>query len=141
MISALELLKIPGAAERIKCNAEDKSSIKKTIELILEMTQVSRDQGLLALKAYSDKVENVLLKNGLLLITEGTEPEYVYLLLATALIADSSTGAPFLENLIIIEGVLAIQRGNHPEIIRTLLNNWLYGIHDWTNTLQQIYNS
>ena len=132
MVSALELLKIPGVIDRLRCSGGDKARIKETIDLILEMTQTSRNQGLLALKSYCDKTNNILLKNGLLLIMDGIDPEYVYLLLSTSIVSDSCVGSDLLENLIVLDGILSIQRGNHPEKIKVLLNSWLNGIYNWS---------
>ncbi len=56
------------------------------ISIIIELANVARKEGLLALEEAGDKIDDEFLKKGVLLIVDGTDPELVRSILETELI-------------------------------------------------------
>ena len=74
----------------------------ETIKTIIDLSNVSRKEGLLALEEAANTVEDDFLKKGLLLIVDGTDPELVRSIMETELIAledRHKTVISFWENL------------------------------------------
>lgn len=74
----------------------------ETIKTIIDLSNVSRKEGLLALEEAANTVEDDFLKKGLLLIVDGTDPELVRSIMETEQIAVEDrhkTVISFWENL------------------------------------------
>lgn len=74
----------------------------ETIKTIIDLSNVSRKEGLLALEEAANTVEDDFLKKGLLLIVDGTDPELVRSIMETEQIAVEErhkTVISFWENL------------------------------------------
>lgn len=74
----------------------------ETIKTIIDLSNVSRKEGLLALEEAANNVEDDFLKKGLLLIVDGTDPELVRSIMETEQIAVEDrhkTVISFWENL------------------------------------------
>ncbi len=59
------------------------SDLNKDIDLIIEIANVARREGLLALEEYVDKIEDPFLKKGISLIVDGTDTELIKNILET----------------------------------------------------------
>lgn len=62
-----------------------KSNEEETIHTIIELSNVARKDGLLALEEASNTIEDQFLKKGVMLIVDGTDPELVRSILETEL--------------------------------------------------------
>ena len=63
------------------------SNETETITRIIELSNVARKEGLLALEEAANNIEDPFLKKGILLIVDGTDPELVRSILETELIS------------------------------------------------------
>lgn len=63
----------------------EKINESETIKKIIELSNVARKEGLLALEEVANSLDDEFLKKGLLLIVDGTEPELVRAILETEL--------------------------------------------------------
>ncbi|WP_310604355.1 motility protein A [Anaerosporobacter sp.] len=63
------------------------SNEAETITTIIELSNVARKEGLLALEETANNIEDAFLKKGILLIVDGTDPELVRSILETELIS------------------------------------------------------
>jgi chemotaxis protein MotA len=76
-----ELKKIPTLLKYAL--SKDKVDIKSDIDEIIRMANVARRDGLLALENLLDEMENPFMKNGVMLIMDGTDPETIKSVLET----------------------------------------------------------
>ncbi len=67
------------------CMKVPKVDVAKTIRNIIDLSNVARKEGLLALEEASNELEDAFLKKGILLIVDGTDPELVKSILETEL--------------------------------------------------------
>ncbi|WP_167956870.1 motility protein A [Anaerosporobacter faecicola] len=63
------------------------SNESATITTIIELSNIARKEGLLALEEAANNIEDAFLKKGILLIVDGTDPELVRSILETELIS------------------------------------------------------
>ncbi|MBQ9625391.1 MAG: motility protein A [Clostridia bacterium] len=63
--------------------SKSKTDIPGVIDLILQLANTARREGLLALESSTDSIENRYLKKGIMLIVDGTDPELVKNILET----------------------------------------------------------
>lgn len=61
----------------------DNTDIEGSINAIIEMANIARKEGLLALENATADIENPLMKKGIMLIVDGTDPELVQNILET----------------------------------------------------------
>lgn len=64
-----------------------KSDIPGMISKIIELSNVARKEGLLALEEVSGELEDAFMKKGILLIVDGTDPELVRAIMETELVS------------------------------------------------------
>lgn len=102
-------------------NAE--GDLKPVIDVLVGLSEKARREGLLALEDDLDNLEDPLLKFGLLLVVDGTDPEIISAALVNCLAAVEPDR--LLSAVVIIEGVLAIQEGVNPRTMRALLGAYL----------------
>ena len=117
MLDCKELRKVN---KQIK--VEDIPKINETIKEIIRLSQVARHYGLLELEIEANKKEtNKFLADGLMLIVDGNDPEYVELILMNIYYVNGYKGIKALQTLMVIEGLLAIQAGTNPYVILEIL--------------------
>lgn len=99
--------------QRLKCSYEDKLECLEIVKYIIELSNIALKEGLLALEDESKKlrVNSKLLKKGLELIVDGTEPEMVEKYFLNNLASNNYIGKEFLKNFLIFKGVCDIQQG------------------------------
>lgn len=76
---------IAGLKSITKAFKAEKINESETIKKIIELSNVARKEGLLALEEVASSLDDEFLKKGLLLIVDGTEPELVRAILETEL--------------------------------------------------------
>ena len=103
--------------ERAKCSDEEKKTILPIMLRIIYLLEKARRQGLLSLEDDVEKIDSFLLKIGLTLIIDGTDPELVRSILDNYMYSSYLWGKELLERMVIIEGIMSIQDGDHPRIL------------------------
>lgn len=104
----------------IKCTREEKLACMETVEKILILSQTSRCYGLVELEKLieNEKYQNLpMMKIGVSLIANGTEPVIVKEILESYIISSELSNKEFLDNMLICKGILAIQQGDNPQWI------------------------
>lgn len=117
-------------AEHIRCTEKEKYLCIRTVKRIMELTNIARTQGILALEneiEENGESDLPLLKIGIALVVDGTDPEIVETILKNYLLSSEFTNQEFLENMLVYQGVLAIQMGENPRMIQEKLYA-LFGI-------------
>lgn len=104
-------------AERMQCGRNDKIQVVTLIDLLVQSAEKARREGLLALEGDIDEYKYPLLKAGMQLVVDGTDPEIIEKTLTTRILSAYGKGKELLEQLIICTGVLSIQSGDNPRII------------------------
>lgn len=104
-------------AERMVCSTEDRRAVVPLIDAIVKAAEQARTSGLLSLERNLDGLEDELLRLGLQLVVDGTDPEIIRDLLTTRVLSSNQKGKRLVEQLIIVDGVLSIQAGDNPRII------------------------
>ena len=61
----------------LKTFFEQKQSPTETIKMLVDLSQQSRREGLLALEANQDKIDDMFLRNSLALVIDGVEPDVI----------------------------------------------------------------
>ncbi|MCL2628273.1 MAG: hypothetical protein FWD44_06230 [Oscillospiraceae bacterium] len=99
-----------------KFTKEDKDNCVPTVHKIINMANIARTQGLLALELELEQTENVFFKTALELVIDGNALETVEQILCNLILSENHTGAELLKRLLFAEGILAMQRGENPNI-------------------------
>ena len=105
----------------IECTYEEKKPVLDVINEIIDLANLTRKQGVLALEEQADKMEEGLLRLLIELICDGIDPQTVEKIADNTIFASFETGAKLLEQIIIKEGMLSIQEGENPMVIETKL--------------------
>ena len=96
-----------------------------TTEKVLELCNLARKEGLLALEEETQNLEELQnekhLKSMMMLIVDGTDPELVEEISTARMFASNMQGAEELNYLIMLMGCLSLQRGENPRIIEEKL--------------------
>jgi len=132
----------PEFFDRIRCTRKKKRECVELIASIITLSERARRMGLLALEDDLENIDDPLMKRGLLLVVDGTDPEIVFDLLYTFMLASRSRGIGLLKAVITLEGVLAIQAGENPALIASRLGFFLGRDIDlwdsyWNNRLRK----
>ena len=109
----------------IECTPEEKQPLQGKIAEIVNLANINRAQGVLALEQQIAKTDDELTKIGIGLIVDGTDPELVKDILNTIIVTSSKTGAKLLSQLMVLDGLLCIQAGYNPRIIEAKLLAYL----------------
>lgn len=111
--------------EYVDCSKEEKLECAPIIKEILMLANIACMKGLLALEEKATQSNNPYLIKGILLVVDGTDPEYVNETLCISSVFSFKTGIELLKEMIILEGVLSIQAGHNPRIIEEKLLSFL----------------
>ena len=114
----------------IECTLEEKLPLLKRIAEIINLANIARREGVLALEQQIERTDDKLLQVGLGLVCDGTDPELVKEILNITIITSHKTGAELLSQLIVQDGVLQIQAGHNPRIIQEKLLAYTGGDFD-----------
>ena len=111
--------------EYFKCSKEEKETLIPVIDEIVEMANVVRERGMLALEAKIEEAADYFTQAGLRLLVDGTEPELVNAILEIHMVASYKVGVDLLKQLIIKEGFLSMQAGEPPQFTKAKLYSFL----------------
>lgn len=113
--------------EALKCDTQERKEVLPLVDMILKLAHTARRYGIFELEKEGSKLSNVLLKKGVELIVDGTDPDVVGKILFQYGVCGGSRGKELLENMLIMEGILDIQQGMRPEMIKEILLSLLGG--------------
>jgi hypothetical protein len=100
--------------------AEQKNACLPVVDLILEASNVAREQGILALEEWLQGKEPFLAFMTLLVV-DGTDPEQVASIGKTLVEAEPHEGVELLKRLLILEGMKSVQMGEHTRLLEAKL--------------------
>lgn len=103
----------------------EKEQCKPLIHKLVELSNMARSKGLVALEIEMASEQDLFLKTAVSLIIDGTDSELVKQILQNLILADRHSGYKLLSRLLVIEGILALQQGEHPRIIALKLYSML----------------
>jgi flagellar motor component MotA len=112
-------------ARTLRLEENDKSIVRQDIAQIVELARVSRENGLFALDELCSDLAPPLLRLGVRLVVDGTDPETVEHALWIALHAGAYEGGELVRRMVIYDGVLGIQAGTNPTLLATILSAYL----------------
>ena len=114
-------------ADRAKTTNKEKEQCKLLIPIITTFSEKARIKGLLSLEYDRDidQIEDPILKQGLQLIVDGTDPEIIKNILSTHIYYGGYKGQRLLELIMILDGVLMLQAGDHPSLVTMQLTAYL----------------
>ena len=104
-------------AAKAACSREDQESLIPMVQQLRELGEISLKKGLLALEGELQQIKDPLLKLGIQLIVDKTDPENVQDILDSDIYYNESNGRELLKKIIIREGLLRIQAGDSPRNI------------------------
>jgi len=110
---------------KMKCSIEEKLEIFDTIDELLELSRVSRGQGLLALEKHFDHINDGLFRKAIQMVINGVEADVIRELLLNYSLTGEYVNKEFLKKIIILEGILLIQEGANSHIIIEKLSSFL----------------
>lgn len=115
--------------KRLQCSYKDKLECFEMVKYILDLANIARSSGIFALEEEinKNKMDSMFLKNGINLITDGIDPEYVRKYMEHYIASNNYKGKGFLNSIVIMEGVIAIQLGHTKYIIAQKLLSY-FGI-------------
>lgn len=119
-----------GNRRLFKCSARAQKKCAETIDIIVQLANTARKEGVLALEESASNMGNPFLKKGIMLIVDGTDPCLVKGIMETELITkhihEGVKGADLLSLAMMVEGMLSIQAGENPRIIEEKLKSFLH---------------
>ena len=104
-------------AERIQCSRKEREELVPLIDLVIRASGKARNEGLLALEDDIDGYDHPLVRLGMQLVVDGTDPDIIQHTLAARVLSENKTGKDLLEQIIICESMLSIQAGDNPRIL------------------------
>lgn len=104
-------------ADRIQCSSEDRKQLVPLVDSVVRLAEHARANGLLSLENEVEHCEYPLLRLGLQLVVDGTDPSIVDHILTTRIVSSNRSGAPLLEQIISHDAALSIQAGDNPRLI------------------------
>jgi hypothetical protein len=111
--------------DRMQCSREKKKECVKLIASVISLAEKARRMGLLVLEDDLPHLKDPLLKKGLQLVVDGTDPVLVRDILSVLMHSSNYKGIKLLKTVITIEGVLSIQSGDNPRIVADKLSVFL----------------
>lgn len=111
-------------SDRLHFSDNDKRACFETAATIVDMAVDVRRNGLLSLDAKIPSIPEFLLREGIRLAVDSTDPETLRELMQRWVIAGDYRDAELLRRLVIIDGVLAIVNGENPNSIRIRLGTF-----------------
>lgn len=111
---------------RDECVEEKRNQVIKALKNVLLICLLARKEGLLALEEYASEkllqkgMEEVLFRV-ILLVVDGTDPEYVEDIMAMKYYSGGYTDYDALTYFIYLKGMLSVQKGMNPRIIEEQL--------------------
>ncbi|HPS57982.1 MAG TPA: FliG C-terminal domain-containing protein [Spirochaetota bacterium] len=115
----------PEFFDRIRCHRSKKKQCVELIASIITLSERARRMGLLALEDDLDAIKDPMMKKGLLLVVDGTDPAIVHQVLSAFMLSCYSRGINLLKAVIILQGVLGIQAGDNTRLIAEKLSVFL----------------
>lgn len=112
-------------AQALQIDDGGREVVRQDIARIAELARTARENGLLALDDVCAELQPGLLRLGVRLVVDGTEPEMVEEALRIALHAGGYEGVELVRRLVIVDGVLGIQAGANPTLVSTILSAYL----------------
>lgn len=117
------------AIEQVKSQPlsdEEQEQLFDAIAEVMIMSRAGREKGLLALEEEAEKMEKTLvhyrlLKNGAMLVVDGTDPDIIEEILTSNYWVDSQSKIEYVVGYICIRGILMVQDGMNPRIIEDML--------------------
>ena len=103
--------------ELMECSKEERRSCLPLVDKIIELANLARMEGLLALEEHIPSFNEHLLKVGVTIMVDGVSREANQEIMDNIIISSGKTGADLIRQMIIRDGVLAIQAGESPRLI------------------------
>lgn len=97
--------------------------LAETAELIINLSEMARTQGLSCLKEKAEHAGSGLLKLAVSAVVDTCSPEFVTEILSNAYWADEPEGVQAMVYYIYLRGMLCIQRGDPPQIIQEIIQS------------------
>jgi len=108
-------------AERLQCGEKEKQGALDIISALVEASEKARREGLLALEDDIEEYRHPLLRLGMSLVVDGTDPKIIREILEARILSENRRGGEFLEQILIYQGCLSIQAGDNPRVLTTRL--------------------
>ena len=109
--------------DRAACTREEKAGTLSLIDLMLDMADQARREGLLSLE--SRPVPDELCRWGISMIIKGLSPEKSTERMLTRILAEGRRGRALLEGMIVIDGLMMVQSGTNPSEVYQKLTFYL----------------
>ncbi len=110
---------------RAICSDSERKVCLPMIQTLVSFAFKSRREGLLSLEGDIPSIEFPLLRQGLQLIVDGTDPLFVRSIMEQTMMTSETKGKDLLELLLMTEACLLIQSGENPRIIKEYLCSFL----------------
>lgn len=92
------------------CSSNEKMKCRDLIEKFIFLAEKAKREGLLAIEDNIEEMSNPMMKTGINLIVDGTDPVFVKEVLTNIIYFNNLKGKKLLEQFIILDGVLCIQK-------------------------------
>lgn len=109
--------------DRAACTREEKAGVLALIDLMLDMAEQARREGILSLE--SRPVPDELCRWGISMIVKGMSPEKSTERMLTRILAEGRRGRALLEGMIVIDGLMMVQSGTNPSEVYQKLTFYL----------------
>ncbi|HNI99222.1 MAG TPA: hypothetical protein PL169_24375 [Leptospiraceae bacterium] len=111
---------------KLICSAEEKRTLLPLAVLFDTLSEKARREGLNALEEDLYKINDWLIREGLIMVCSGTSADILQTIFENHLVSGDYSAVSFLGKIIALEGILLIQSADGPRTVRLILSS-LYG--------------
>lgn len=111
--------------QKTRCSDKEKKKCMDLIDKFVKLCEIARINGIIALEDNLGDEKNPIIRKGLQLIVDGTDPDYVSDILKNNIYLCGYSGRKLLEQFIIYDGILSIQNGTNPRYLKLRLFSYL----------------
>ena len=104
--------------DRAECSIEERRKLLSTVDFLEMISNKARREGLLSLEETVQSLDSSVLRTGLKLVVDGTDPIIIQEVLSNLMLGAHLRGKELLEAMVSATGVLAVQSGYHPRYVR-----------------------
>ena len=103
----------------------DREACFSAVARMLELSNLARMSGILALEAEAETDPDAFIRTGLELLVDGTDPETVEQVMRNLILSGDHSDTELLRRLVLAEGVVGIQQGENPRILAVRMASML----------------
>lgn len=103
--------------QRLQFSDNDKRECLETAAIIIELSQLTRNAGILALETKINSLDSLFFKKAITFLVDGCSEGEIREILQNYIIYSNYKGKDLLQRILIMEGVVSLSNGHNPQMI------------------------